>query len=93
VSGNTDGTFPGLFRNIETAFGFWDFGDGGSWFAGGDTYFIYSGTGRLLSAPAVIPLPAPLFMLGTGLAALGGFAASKKRRKRDGRERRAPKSA
>ncbi len=72
-----------IFMNGGTTFGTFEFGDGGTWFSSGDSYFLYSGTGRLLSAPVpvVAPLPAPLLMLASGLAALGLARAGGRRRK------------
>ena len=60
--------------------GAWSFGTDGRWFSGTDTLVGYSGSGRLISSPpSVIPLPAPVVMLGSALAHLGGFSAGARR--------------
>jgi hypothetical protein len=81
-----------------TLTGTWDAVTGGRWMAGGDPYFSYTGLARLVSSPTpeltafatlsagpqivVTPLPAPILMLGSGLAAMAGFAVRDRRRRR-----------
>lgn len=84
--GPTGGTaWAGVTSGMLT--GTWDAVTGGRWMASGDPYFSYVGVGRLLSSPAetpvvVTPLPAPVLMLGSGLAAIAGLAVRDRRRRR-----------
>jgi hypothetical protein len=74
----------GAFKNIGSARGFWDYGFGGYWssYAQGDFWLSYSGTGSLVSSPAVVPLPAPVLMLGSSLLAFGAFGVRNAGRRR-----------
>jgi hypothetical protein len=69
-----------VFLNVSDVSGSWNFGDVGKWYSSGDTDFLYSGTGQLVSTP-VVPLPAPLLMLGSALGALGIARAAGRRRR------------
>ena len=71
----------------EEITGFWDFGPGGKWRSGIETYLYMSGSGRLISSPpSVVPLPAPILMLGAGLAVLGRLSLSRRRERTTGPE-------
>lgn len=71
----------GRAGNVQNElFGFWNFGTDGRWWTSSDPQLNYSVEGRLISAPTMIPLPAPVLMLSAGLAALGALRARSKRR-------------
>jgi hypothetical protein len=80
-----NGSSASLSRFVEWS-GFWDFGNGGEWRSGSDSSVTYSARVHLVSEPAVIPLPAPALMLGSGFVALGALRA--RRRVRSGRVER-----
>jgi hypothetical protein len=71
-------------RNVGSLSGTWDIGYEGRWWSHyPDNFLYYTGTGRLVSAPEVVPLPAAALMLGSALLGFGAV----------GRSRRGPRRA
>jgi hypothetical protein len=70
-------------RNVGSLSGTWDIGYGGRWFSDyPDNFLYYTGTGRLVSAPEVVPLPAAGLMLGSALLGFGAVRQSRRRPRR-----------
>jgi hypothetical protein len=72
-------SYSNIWRNIGSIGGKWDYGFGGAWYGySPDSAVRFTGTGRLVSAPEVVPLPAPALLLGSTLLAFGAIRRARR---------------